>query len=46
MKIELTVEELKQLIKITPVGATTDVNLKIGANEVTNEGNNIRRWEE
>lgn len=25
MKIELTVEELKKLVKITPVGATTDV---------------------
>ena len=24
MKIDLTVEELKQLIKITPVGVTTD----------------------
>lgn len=35
MKIELTAEELKQLIKITPVGATTDVNLKIGAKKIS-----------
>ena len=29
MKVELTIEELKQLVKITPVGATTDVTLKL-----------------
>ena len=33
MKVELTIEELKQLVKITPVGATTDVTLNCG-NEV------------
>ena len=29
MKVELTVEELKQLVKITPVEVTTDVTLKL-----------------
>lgn len=35
MEIELTVEELKQLIKITPVEATTDVDIKIGAEKIS-----------
>lgn len=34
MKIELTVEELKELVKITPVVMTTDVNLKLGAEKI------------
>lgn len=29
MKVELTVEELNQLVKITPVEVTTDVTLKL-----------------
>lgn len=34
MKVELTVEELKEFINITPVVMTTDVNLKLGAEEI------------
>lgn len=34
MKIELTVEELKELVKITPIVMTTDVDSKLGAEEI------------
>lgn len=37
MKIELTVEELKQFIKITPVDATTDVNILLKGEPIFEE---------